>query len=530
MSAARASEYDLTIASHLVVERFLLSHGYTSSAAQLRADAQATGLSLPPLPDDALELRTLVETYRSTVRAEEQRRAAEELNSTHSVRSVVDPLTLSLPGPATLPFALARTYDTIHATNILSIARLALPRRTFDTATAGYRNTLQECLVTTGADRRVVFTDAQTGEVEEILDGAHAAAVLSVVQDPQDTRCIVTAGMDASIVVWDLLTRKPIQTLKHHTKFVVRLAVSPTGEYMASIGYDKKLVVYRRMHHTRFSTTPVDGEEEEQAELQAGRYEKAFEMETRHNPEAILFVRAAAAPESPSEDTSSSAPHAGEVTIRAARRQRTWLCFTVRHDSFVHYLALPLLADSSLNSDDLADSLASTSLSCAPTPDWSVESFNTNPVASDLHVSYSLLSLSLHASGLYICIQTGDHSSAGSSRLLLLPPLSGARAATVWTGLETGTFGTPRHSWLPSGRACWLNSEDGALRLVDLRGKTRATVLAHGLVAQDQASASWTRGGNPVIKDVVALDEHTLASCGFDHTIRITTIDPMHLS
>ncbi|GAK66649.1 uncharacterized protein PAN0_014c4872 [Moesziomyces antarcticus] len=525
MSAARASEYDLTIASHLVVERFLLSQGYTSSAAQLRADAQATGLSLPPLRDDALELRTLVETYRSSVRAEEQRRAAEELNSTHSVRSVVDPLTLSLPGPATLPFALARTYDTIHASNILSITRLALPRRTFDTATARYANTLQECLVTTGADRRVVFTDAQTGEVEEILDGAHAAAVLSVVQDPQDARCIVTASMDASIVVWDLLTRKPIQTLKHHTKFVVRLAVSATGEYMASIGYDKKLVVYRRVHHTRFSTTSVDGEEEDQGELEGGRYEKAFEMETRHNPEAILFVRAAAAPES-CEPTSSSAPAVGEVTIRAARRQRTWLCFTVRHDSFVHYLALPLTADSSLDTDDLADTLASTSLSSARTPDWSVESFNTNPVASDLHVSYSLLSLSLHASGLYICIQTGDHSSSSSSRLLLLQPLSGVRAATVWTGLETGTFGTPRHSWLPSGRACWLNSEDGVLRLVDLGGKTRATVLAHGLVAPDQVAASWTRGGNPVIKDVVALDEHTLASCGFDHTIRITTIDP----
>ncbi|CDU22153.1 uncharacterized protein SPSC_00783 [Sporisorium scitamineum] len=540
--------YDLTIASHLIVEQFLVSQGYTSSASQLRLDAAASGLSLPTDSDPSLDLRHLVETYRSGIRAEERRRKAEQLAATHSTRALVDPLTLTLPGPPTLPYKLDKTHTTLHASNILSISKLLLARRRFDTQSAKYVNSLQECLVTTAADKRIVFSNAQTGEVEEILEGGHQAAVLSVAQDPLDARCLVSCGMDGKVVVWDLLTRKPIQTLTEHSKFVVKVAVSETGEYVASIGYDKKVVIYRRIKHTSFAATRADvegeQEEEEVQDLQAPRYEKAFEMETQTNPEAILFIRAGLAPEVDEQptDLAVNSSTGGELVIHEAKHKRTWLCFTVRNDSFIHYIALPTSADSPSPLDGITSTLSRTSLDTKPpsaVADWTLHSFNTNPHPHDLHVSYSLLSLSLHPSSLYICVQTGDHtspalatSSAGTatgslSRLLLLPSLSPRRAATIWTGVATSSYAIPRHSWLPSGRGCWLNAEDGVLRLVDLKGSTRASVLTHGVTVEEgavEAASSWNRGGNTIVKDVVVVDEEGVASCGFDRTVRLVRL------
>lgn len=559
MSSPNLNLEDLTIQCHLIIEQFLVSQNYTASASSLRSDAARAGLHLPSLPSDShlsLDLRQLVEQYRSHQSAEARRLRALQFSSTHASRAIVDPLTLTLPGPSTLPFALHRTHSFLHASNNLSIAQLNLPRRSFDTSTSSYKNTVETCLVTTAADKRIVFSHAQTGEVEEILENkdGHQAAVLSVTQDPEDPRCIVSSGMDARVVVWDLLTRKPVQVLHEHSKFVVKVAMSPTGQYLASIGYDKKLIVYRRKHHTSFSATIAAGEgggegEEEEVEvedLEGGRYEKAFEMETQTNPEAILFIRAGMAPP---EDSASSGMEEvagqGEVVVHEAKEQRTWLCFTVRNDCFIHYIALPPSADASLSSQ-LSNVSISSKAQTRAVADWSHHSFNTNPNPHDLHVSYSLLSLSLHPSGLYICVQTGDHSSSslsnssssatapGSlSRLLLLPPLSSTRAATIWTGVPTSSYAVPRHSWLPSGRACWLNAEDGVLRLVDLKGKTRATVLAHGIPAGEgeenerERVASWSRGGgNTIVKDVVAISETEVASCGFDRTVRILSLDP----
>lgn len=563
--------YDLTMTSHLLVEQFLLSQGYTSTASQLRTDASASGLTIPSLPADAdssLDLRHLVESYRSGVRAEERRRKAAQLAATHATRAVADPLTLTLPGRATLPFKLTKTHSTLHASNILSIAQLSLPRRRFDTSVERYVDSIEECLVTTAADKRIVFSNARTGEVEEILEAkdGHQAAVLSVAQDPMDVRCLISSGMDAKVVVWDLLTRKPIQVLGEHSKFVVKVAVSPTGEYLASIGYDKKLVVYRRTQHTSFTATVAsaqsrddDDEEEEEEEvedLQGPRYEKVFEMETQANAEAILFIRAAVSPTAAEEAAElagaggAASVGSGELLIHEAREQRTWLCFTVRNDCFIHYVALPLSADTS-SLDSITDDLSSASLNgtsakpgpaIEPAANWTLHSFNTNPNPADLHVSYSLLSLTLHPSSLYICVQTGDHTSPalastsnstapGSlSRLLLLSPLSSHRAATIWTGVPTSSYAVPRHAWLPSGRACWLNAEDGVVRLVDLRGRTRASVLAHGVAAEGEegerrAAASWSRGGNTIVKDVVVLGEGRVASCGFDRTVRVVSLD-----
>lgn len=297
-------------------------------------------------------------------------------------------------------------------------------------------------------------------------------------------------------------------------------------------------------------------DDDEPSALPSDCFEKAFELETKSNPEAILFVRADAEPSS-DDIVEDVAPIGDEIVVKEARHKRTWLAFTVRNDCFLHYVALPRAADQGAEEEEgmqkLSQGLHGIELDANgtkqneaedenKTADWSLKSFNTNANAADLHVSYSLLSLSLHPSGLFVCAQTGDHtlpnmsSSSGSntaalSRLLLLPMLSSRRASTIWTGVPTSSYATPRHSWLPSGRGCWLNAEDGVLRLVDLKGKTRAQVLTHGLsevgegASEAQRAAGWSRGGNTIVKDVVALSENKVASCGFDRTVRVLTLE-----
>ncbi len=56
-------------------------------------------------------------------------------------------------------------------------------------------------------------------------------------------------------------------------------------------------------------------------------------------------------------------------------------------------------------------------------------------------------------------------------------------------------------------------------------------MLAHGVSASSEgeereAAASWSRGGggNTIVKDVVVWGEDEMASCGFDRTVRITSV------
>ena len=297
-----------------------------------------------------------------------------------------------------------------------------------------------------------------------------------------------------------------MQTLRHHAKFVVRVAFNKSGTMLASAGYDRRINFYQLKSHS-FTD---DGLEIE--------FDLLHSVELPTNPETLLFLPSSGGPE------------------------RDWLVYTRRGDNFVHYIALPSSAAAGTSiGDEAHQKLANLSLS--DVQDWDDVRYNTNPSSSDMHVSYSILDVSLHPSGKYLSLQTGDHAMSSSitqaasssasalSRILLFPLHSDQRAATLWTGAACSAYASPRHAWLPSGRGVWVNGEDGMVRLVDLQGKTRASVPIHGVSDRSgemDGSVSWSRGGggNTVIKDLVALDEETLASCGFDKTVRITRLVP----
>lgn len=547
--------------AHAAIASFLDQQGYHATLQSFQQDAARAGWNWQGADEaetcDAVSLEGLIEVHQSQL--------AQKRRDTLLAKRItsISPVNLTLPGPSTLDFHVTRTHASLHSSNILSLSLVTLPTHTFSTTEARYTTQERRLICSTAADKRIVLSDADSGEMFEVFepgngssaDDRHSAAVLWTSQNPNKSnqREFVSCGMDAKVVVWDLLHRKPIQVLRNHTKFVVKCAFSSSGEYLASCSYDKTVCIYRRRKPSagQAALEESDGDNDgEIAPLLDTTYELVHTTTTANNPESILFVRARPWPSKgdpglgmEGRSLSDARLDDGELEIEAddAGSKRTWLAYTMRSDSCIHYIALPVDADE-LGAGDGSVAEVTAGMAGAQVQDkgkvpadWTVLHFNTNEKRSDFHVSYSLMHLTLHPSQEHVCIQTGDHSipssgyassSSSLSRILVLPLLSSLRSTTLWTGVESTGFATIRHDWLPDGSAAWVTSEEGCVRLIDTKGKIRAKVTAHGGPA-DQGNdmtraATWTRGGNSLIKSLVVLDEAgTVATCGYDRTVRI---------
>jgi len=604
---------------HLIVAQHLQAHGFQDTLKAFGADAARVGITLPalhtgeegdgvaPAPGQALvpvdlELPNLLSAYNEHQRALAAQAAALAASEALRERQLTDRarlLALSLPGPSNLPFSLHATFRTLHASNILSIAPVQLPVRRFSTTSARFEITLRSALATTAADRRVVIFDPESGEMIECLEGAqgssqgHRAAVLSTAQNPVLPRELVSTSMDSSVLVWDLLAGggTPIQVLKDHTRFVVHSAYSPDGRFLATAGYDRKILIYERkafpQSRRRLASSDVTEDEEQDDDAEPVPLEAPFKLvhslDTKGgNPEAIQFVSTNLLPLP--EDDALGRPAAPAPTELAADRPRTWLAFSCRGECHINYLALPRVEPPARTSSGPAadtdvltahvDALNLTSSQNATTDteepaDWTLVKCNTNENVDDWHVSYSLLSLALHPSGKFLSAQTGDHTRPSSTtmtgetivappRILIVQPLRPGRVYTLFLppahsaaaalGGGTSLSPAPRHAWIqPKGEALWVAGEDGRVRLLDVKGeeganaRLRAEVWTQGRPddsdvpeeggatsrirlrdAEQEASTMWSRGGNTVIKDICILDdEGSLATVGFDHTVRI---------
>lgn len=67
--------------------------------------------------------------------------------------------------------------------------------------------------------------------------------------------------------------------------------------------------------------------------------------------------------------------------------------------------------------------------------------------------------------------------------------LTGSRRETLYTNAEQSEFSNPRHAWLPDGTGAVVSSDDGIVRLVDLHGKVKVSIPAHGVAAFQEADA-----------------------------------------
>lgn len=93
------------------------------------------------------------------------------------------------------------------------------------------------------------------------------------------------------MILTDIITSQPLQTFRSN-KFVVRVAFSPDGQYMATASYDHSIVVYQ-------STSPLiqtdeddvldDTDDPSLAGSPSLRYSEVKRVKVDSNPEAILF-------------------------------------------------------------------------------------------------------------------------------------------------------------------------------------------------------------------------------------------------
>ncbi|CED82079.1 G protein beta subunit-like protein [Phaffia rhodozyma] len=470
MSAASSSELSIP----LLIANYLNASGYSSTLASFLKENPIPNFDSLPAPP--IDLRDLVEEYNHA-RLNEifQKMKVEKDEEEEAVlnRTVKD---------QELPSKVEKTFGSIHAGNILSVSVHDVPRRSFNTTTARYETILHPSLLTTSSDKTLKITSLSTGEVKDILE-PHKAAILSVAVHPQCGRLIGTGSMDGSAKIIDLITQKTLQTFQNQ-KFVVRVLFSPTGNYFATASYDHTLKVYRL--RTPLPLAPNLGpsndedEEEDISELESD-YELVKILEVKSNPEGLVFGP-------PTEETGEAA----------------WLAFTTRGDHHIKYLMLPSSVE------DQAE--------------WEIRKFNLNPNGDDF-VSFSILSLALHPSNKFIAMTTGDHTGPQSSRVFLYPFLSKERKATLWTGSECDQFTVTRMSWAPSGNFVAVTSTDGYVRLLDLQGRVRRAIRAHG-------EHPTTGVKNDVVRDVFIFSKGTtesegngegwkVLSCGFDWTVRL---------
>ncbi|BEJ15184.1 hypothetical protein CspHIS471_0409510 [Cutaneotrichosporon sp. HIS471] len=281
--------------------------------------------------------------------------------------------------------------------------------------------------------------------------------------------------MDGTLSLSDTVTHSTLQTFSG-AKFVVRVAFSSDGRYLASASYDKSVSVYEavgRAHHERTGDEDADawlhaldpGDDADAAAEAELRYQLRHRVETESNPEAVLFHPAS-----------------------------TWLMYTQRASPALHYLSLG---------------------------DWETRSKSFNVHALDNHVSFAVLDLALHPSGRIIGAITGDHAGPGAERVLLygVEPDETERLACLWTRSEPDAFVLPRLAFLPSGRGIITTSASGELTLLTLQGEVRSKLKAH-------AAREGVAGTSDVVRDVAvaALGEGgwEVVSVGYDRTIKMT--------
>ncbi|KAI5475485.1 WD40 repeat containing protein [Pseudohyphozyma bogoriensis] len=371
------------------------------------------------------------------------------------------------------------------STNVLTVQSGVLPQRHWDTSTSQFKCEFTPSIFTTSVDRTLKIYSSPSYSL--LATHQFPSPVLSVSICPTHPRFLVAATMEGSLSLVDLVTREVVQKVKDHSKYIVRSVWSADGS-------DRLLQVYQ-VHYAPTEEPHVALDDEEPDEL-------------ANPPKVSLILRHTV--------TAKSNPEAAAFLPSSSH-----LVYSARDDNVLRYLKLP-----SASGEDGKD-------------DWTTTGINLNE-NGDAWVSFSVLYITIHPTLPLLSLQT----STENSRILLYPFHSSTRLTTLFTTASQSEFTTPRHQWLQDGTAVVVNSEDGVLRVVDLKGKVRARIGAHGIAApleeeDDGSGTSEERServrlrreaerGSSVVKDVEVLvqgGELRLLSCGFDKTVKIIGVE-----
>lgn len=486
---AHAETNDLITQSHNLVARWLRSQGYHDTLAAFKRETLASyseALHLELEDDEGQsnkgpDLREVVEEFLSS-----------RMQALQLPQAPLDEELGKIEVTMQLPEKVGKTIRD--STNVLTVRPGVFPQRSWDAVAGHFKSEFIPAIFTTAVDRTIKVYSTATYDL--LATFPFKSPILSVSIHPLHPRLLIAGTMEGSLSLLDLVTRDVKQRVQNHTKYIVRTVWSADGRWVATAGYDRQLQVYEvvESEKTEVANTFLDGEEpDELAILPNMELVLRKTLYLKNNPEAMVFL--------------PSTSH---------------LVYSARDDNVLHYLKLP-------------SPKTSTAATPSRTSDWAETGINLNE-NGDAWVSFSVLYITLHPTLPILSLQT----STDNSRILLYPFHSPTRLATLFTTASQSEFTTPRHSWLPDGSAVVVNSEDGVLRVVDLKGRVLKKIGVHGIAApleRDELGSSReeiserlrlrreTERGSSVVKDVAVLrdenDKLVFVSCGFDKTVKV---------
>ncbi len=176
------------------------------------------------------------------------------------------------------------------------------------------RSTFTPCILTTAVDRTLKIYSIKD---HSLLDSHQLTSpILSLAVHPTNPCLVLLATMSGQLSLLDLVSRTTLASVQLHDKYIVKLAISPNGKWAATLGYDKKVVVYEVAQlPAAEGDEPVLLEGEERDELGGTprvELRVAHERATRTNPEGATFL--------PGSDH---------------------LVYSCRDDHLLHYLSMP---------------------------------------------------------------------------------------------------------------------------------------------------------------------------------------------
>lgn len=88
------------------------------------------------------------------------------------------------------------------------------------------------------------FVPSENWQAKAVMTQGHHGDILDLCWSPDGTK-IATASIDNAVSIWDVATQRIYKTMEKHTAHVKGVAWDPLGRYLASVGDDKTLVMWK---------------------------------------------------------------------------------------------------------------------------------------------------------------------------------------------------------------------------------------------------------------------------------------------